>query len=76
MLKGGIKTIFKPPSSNICCLKEAQRWRKGALKRHKDGLKVLKGSLKTTVKVVILTSSKFDDFLVRDNWRVLILTNF
>lgn len=29
-----------------------------------------------TVNVVILTSSKFDDFLVRDNWRVLILTNF
>lgn len=27
-----------------------------------------------TVNVVILTSSKFDDFLVRDNWRVLILT--
>lgn len=29
-----------------------------------------------TVNVVILTSSKFDDFFVRDNWRVLILTNF
>ena len=32
--------------------------------------------LSNTVNVVILTSSKFDDFLVRDNWWVLIMTNF